>query len=660
MALEDIEIAWNSLAKIYPEVEKIKTRQEWLIWIENHPTLKSPSALSLWDEHEKILLEKKPAEKKERDEEKEEHEKHQHLPHGQETYQKEKKEEDVKAESDKELQSEIQEDITGGESPAVWNPPQEPKRESHEDQQQSQPSVQQIRDFTKRIEQIQSQETQTFEQEFVRPGSTAAPKPSAAPSMPRPSPPRASQLPGIPRGLGNAARAAANLGRQAALGAGRAAAGALAGVGWPVFAAIGAVLLITIIIVIILGGGEGGGSIPSGGDVASCTFYRGSDTTPGLKFRIQEWPTLITEASSKVGVPASVLAGILRIESPNRFYTPDPDFIKNDFDNNSSGIAYGTMQFYPPTFRGVFRRHVNEMKELFNKTDVSIDTTITQDHMESNNLLRIYSVRDSVIAAAFKIRDDVGIGSPYDKSAIERIVIAYFTQCAYTSNGKTYNYCDDLWQSVSSCQQGSPGSRPADTSSILGWTENISSVLEIGPDIFIPNDPNPNQHNTDYDRVVQIITNGTYTATRRTGELIDTSPRGLYWCTNLVIDSYNLAGKAGLGLNHQAVVNMNNFWKTSSRDFNSGYIYLDYLNDNHQSVLSALNPGFAIFFESVPGVFTGNEHTAIIKDKHLDSNGNGWIETYDSNTNSKTHRYPIFGWNVKNQRYTLVGFGGVN
>ncbi|MBI2430787.1 MAG: hypothetical protein HYV39_02125 [Candidatus Levybacteria bacterium] len=174
---------------------------------------------------------------------------------------------------------------------------------------------------------------------------------------------------------------------------------------------------------------------------------------------------------------------------------------------------------------------------------------------------------------------------------------------------------------------------------ILDWTIKISNVLEEGP-------------LGDYNKMIANITNGSYNSTKRTGEFINTGPRGLYWCTNLVIDVYNLAGKSGLNDNHQAVVSMRNFWKTAP-----GYIHLDYLSGNHQNILSTIFPGFAIFFESQPGVFTGNEHVAIIKSKSLDSRGNGFIETYDANTNAKTQRYPVVNWDVKNQLYTLVAFG---
>lgn len=250
-------------------------------------------------------------------------------------------------------------------------------------------------------------------------------------------------------------------------------------------ASIAAICLIVLIIVITSGGfggvGTGGGSITPSSNVSSCTFYRSSDTPSGLQFKISKWSALINEVAAKVGVPPAVLAGILRIECANCFNTSNPEYITNDYDARSSGIAYGVMQFYPPTFEGVFNKHEGPMQELFGKTAVSINTAVGQGAMEPDNILRIYSIKDSLIAAAFKIKDDAGIGSPWDRSAIERVVTAYFTQCPYTSNGKTYNYCDDLWQSVSSCRQttSSNGIIPSGVGGALiaGWAHKIANDL---------------------------------------------------------------------------------------------------------------------------------------------------------------------------------------
>lgn len=187
---------------------------------------------------------------------------------------------------------------------------------------------------------------------------------------------------------------------------------------------------------------------PGGGDITSCTFYRSG---VGEKFRIAQWPALISEVAYKVGVPAAILAGILRVECPDCFLTINPEYITNDYDAHSNGFAYGLMQFYPPTFENTFNSNRSQMESLFGKT--SVRTQIDpQNSMAPANVLRIYSIKDSLIAAAFKVRIDAGGSPPYTRSNIDNIVNAYFTKCEYTEGGNTYNYCDELWRSYSECQ----------------------------------------------------------------------------------------------------------------------------------------------------------------------------------------------------------------
>lgn len=186
-------------------------------------------------------------------------------------------------------------------------------------------------------------------------------------------------------------------------------------------------------------------------------------------------------------------------------------------------------------------------------------------------------------------------------------------------------------------------SPPQDTTDVLAWDAKINASLELG---YVYGTPY-------YQRMVQTITNGSYTAIKRQGLVENTAPQGLYWCTNSIIDSYNLSGKNGLGDGQQAVVSMVAFWNS-----HGGYTYYDYLNGSHSSVLKVVQPGFAIFFESSPGVHTGQEHVAMVKSIQVDSNGNGSIQTYDSNSPVRVSHYPVIGWSVKNTPYLLVGFGG--
>lgn len=197
-----------------------------------------------------------------------------------------------------------------------------------------------------------------------------------------------------------------------------------------------------------------------------------------------------------------------------------------------------------------------------------------------------------------------------------------------------------------STQVGNPsdtGINSTNPTSILDWDAKINSALELG---YVYGTPY-------YQRMIQTISNGQYTAVKREGLAENTAPSGLYWCTNSIIDSYNLSGKDGLGDSEQGVVSMVAFWNS-----HDGYTYHDYLNGSHQSVLQAVKPSFAIFFESSPGVHTGYEHVAMVKSIQVDSSGNGEIQTYDSNSTVKISHYPVAGWSIKNTPYTVVGFGG--
>lgn len=238
-----------------------------------------------------------------------------------------------------------------------------------------------------------------------------------------------------------------------------------------VIAAISLIFIFALFILLMTGDG-GGGLInlnptqPPGkpGQISSCTFYRGGDTTPGLKFRIQEWPTLINDIASKVGVPAPILAGILRVECGSCFNTSDPTYVTNDYDSHcskdSSGncIAYGAMQFTPGAFLNTFNNNQEEMKNKFSKTSVSLEIK-DQNNIDPNTVLRLYSIKDTMIAAAFKVRADAGSNPPFSQSTVENIAYRYYGCLKYDvppkddscSNG-AYNYGADLWNSYNNCQ----------------------------------------------------------------------------------------------------------------------------------------------------------------------------------------------------------------
>lgn len=134
-------------------------------------------------------------------------------------------------------------------------------------------------------------------------------------------------------------------------------------------------------------------------------------------------------------------------------------------------------------------------------------------------------------------------------------------------------------------------------------------------------------------------------------------PRWRYWCTDLIIDTYNLAlGKRLLGENLGAVQSQVTFWKTEGK----GFSYVRYVA-NHQGALNKLfssqGLGGPIFWESQEGTYNGGEHVGLIKNGSIDSHGNGEIDTYEANAGHTSGKYPIVGWQVKNVPYPVVGFG---
>lgn len=181
--------------------------------------------------------------------------------------------------------------------------------------------------------------------------------------------------------------------------------------------------------------------------IASCTFYRNG---VGNMFRNTVMPDIIHDIAGKVGVPASALAGILRIESPDPFNSPNNEYVTNDYDAHSSGVAYGLMQFVPATFESVFNRNRLEMQSLFGKTAVQTRIESQKYPAPEDNILHITSIKDSLTATAFKIREDARSKPPYDRQAVSNILSAYFgSHCGYEGSGS--DYCTDMLKSMENC-----------------------------------------------------------------------------------------------------------------------------------------------------------------------------------------------------------------
>lgn len=174
---------------------------------------------------------------------------------------------------------------------------------------------------------------------------------------------------------------------------------------------------------------------------------------------------------------------------------------------------------------------------------------------------------------------------------------------------------------------------------ILNWAEQITSRLTRGSWGYL-------------NQIAQAVTNGTYSTKTCPPDCIS----NVYWCTYLIIDTYNLAGHQGLARNaHAAVVNMRRWWYTEG--VKQGYKYIDY-PANIQS-LTEVKPGYAMMMERVAGTHTGSEHVNMVRSLDLDARGNGTLTTYDSNSSVISHTHPVREYQILNTPYPVRGFGGI-
>jgi len=187
--------------------------------------------------------------------------------------------------------------------------------------------------------------------------------------------------------------------------------------------------------------------------------------------------------------------------------------------------------------------------------------------------------------------------------------------------------------------------------SVTDWAMTLNQALQQGDDTY-------------YNKMTAGVNGCGYGATQRAGH---DSPTGKYWCTNLVIDAYNLAGIAGLTTapgpgvkdpslpppGQQQVITMAQWWMTAP-----GYTYLDVRTGDRRAAIQKVRPGYAIFYESVFGEENGDEHVALVSSISVDTQGNGQITTVDSNAEVKQFTYRVVHGKVQNPPYPVIGFGG--
>lgn len=212
----------------------------------------------------------------------------------------------------------------------------------------------------------------------------------------------------------------------------------------------------------------------------------------------------------------------------------------------------------------------------------------------------------------------------------------------HTNCTHTYNLVLDVAKEVGACKLPAGGN----TDSVLHWARIINEDLI--------KEARENRRNI-WDRMTADITNNGYTATKRSGA----SEANKYWCTYLVIDSYNLAGIKGLKISeHGGVFRMLQDWKKMP-----GYLFIPYTGTTEQKIdaLKKIKPGYALLRVINESGLSDNDHASILDaEVKLDSNNDGAITTIDSNGQSSWKSFirngQIVNWEAP---APIRGFGGI-
>lgn len=197
--------------------------------------------------------------------------------------------------------------------------------------------------------------------------------------------------------------------------------------------------------------------------ISQCSFYGLSGET---KVGNDQLVKLVVKISDRVGIPSSILAGITRIEWQQGFANKNEQYIEDDYEAViSSAGAIGIAQFIPTTFEEVFRLNQKELAEKFNKHS-QINYIQPQQKPPSNDtILRITSIKDSLLAAAFKIRmtkrDSI---NPWTSNEVKLVAERYHGACPYPGTSKSY--CEDLAKSFDNCK----------SSPVLASTTEVTTI----------------------------------------------------------------------------------------------------------------------------------------------------------------------------------------
>jgi hypothetical protein len=417
--------------------------------------------------------------------------------------------------------------------------------------------------------------------------------PRRFPSPPRPRLPSVPRVPSVPRipSLPGGATQAASLARSAVFL-----------LNPYVLAGIIAVIILLVIILVISGGPSNDTENPpvstmpgtfQPGDLASCQFTRGSENPPAASYKSPLLLSYFQEASKASGVPASLLAGFARVESPGIVNYTDETLSSFPCAESPTG-ALGLMQIEP---QGELGHDAGAVTRGAKYLGIEYSALTKDDYCDVRKSIFMGAgfINQKRIYATGSEWDPKGIN---DRSYIDSVARTYYGCLLYPSClVGPYSYGGDLWTSVQSCQ-ASQASQPNGETNVS--SSIFDSLVQTADDI-----------------VTKLVKQGRYFS------LKSDEPSVYYWCTYLIIDAYNKVGITGLTRSsHAAVLNMKAYFKDSNA--NGGKLQLL----SPQTDVTKLKIGDTIFFE---GSGADSQHVSLIKSISLDEHGNGVIHTDDSN-----------------------------
>lgn len=424
-------------------------------------------------------------------------------------------------------------------------------------------------------------------------------------------------------------------------------------------------------------------------DISQCKFTRGGTSAPIKSRVLQSW---ITETAAKENIPIAIMASVTMHENPDFVSNADDqhDAIKNNYyyrvskvneGSNKNTNAIGLFQIsvgQTPTSEGI----VDHCEALFGSGiitkaadklgkkvreksyycvldfDERVKRFCQTDRVERNrtygipdkpydeSYINLCNLQDNILTGAVFLNTTIRGKSWDDAANLRSAISGFYGACVYPGG----DYCTEVAADYQSCKPTFIGGTSGDLAGVVQWAERISKELQAG------NPP------SSYNKMVANITNGTYTATTRTAIYREgarsVSPDGIYWCTNIVVDSYNLAGIKGLNANHQGVRGMKTFWESTPN-----YQFIRYTGSDS---LKQVKPGFALFRVCqglCGGIVQDNyerDHVSIVHAINPpDDKGNGSIKTLDSNS-AKEWSTTIREGKIIETFFAapIVGFGG--